>query len=106
CVIRVGLVIVIGTLLGLLKMCLKGIFGCALEIHVDRGVNAIAFVYCTVPSHGCDHLLTNVIYGVSLALSGLPAANRDLFSARSSTLFMSDESVVAHSIECKIPRLT
>jgi len=69
-------------------------------------LNAITFVYRAVPSHGCDHLLANVIHGVSLTLSGLPAADRDLFGPGSSTLFMGDESIVAHPIERKIPRLT
>jgi hypothetical protein len=51
-------------------------------------------------------LLTNVIDRVSLALSGLPAADCDLFGAGSRALFMGDESIVAHPIKCKVSRLT
>src|SRR5262245_6101407 len=98
--------IVLGMLLGLLQVRFERILGCTLEIDVDGRVNAVAFVYRAVPSHRCDHLLTNVIHCVSLALCGLPAADGDLFGAGSCTLFTGDESIVAHPIESKVSCLT
>src|SRR6188472_2604267 len=94
--------IVIGMFLHLLQVCLQRILSHALKVDVDRGVNAIAFVDCAIPTHGCNHLLANIINRVSLALSVLPTADRDLFGARRNALFMGDESIVAHSIKCEV----
>src|SRR6476660_5692686 len=58
--------IVIGMFLDLRQVCLQGILGHALKIDVTRGMNAIAFVDRSIPSHGCNHLLTVVIHGESL----------------------------------------
>ena len=76
-----------------------------MEIDVNRCVNAITFVYRAIPSHGCDHLLADVIDGVSLALSVLPTPDRDLFGAGSCALFTADEPKIAHPVERKVPRL-
>ena len=97
--------IVIATLLDLFEMSPERILGNLLKIDVDGRVNAIAFVYRAVPSHRRNHLLTDVIDCVGLPLRVLPAADHDLFCARSRASFPADESQIAHPIERVITRL-
>src|SRR5438552_2982708 len=97
--------IVTATLFDLFEMSPERILGNLLKIDVDGGVNAIAFVDCAVPAHCCDDLLTDVIDCVGLPLRVLPAADHDLFRARSRASFPADESQIAHPIEREIARL-
>ena len=73
---------VIGMLFDLFEVTSHRILGHFLNVDVDCGVNAVAFVDCTIPSHGCDYLLADVINRVSLSLSVLPASDLDLLCSR------------------------
>src|SRR5436309_12752918 len=91
--------IVVGMMLDLFQMGLERIFRRPLQIDVNSGVYAIAFVDCAVPSHSCDHLLTNIIDCVSLALSVLPASDHDLLRPGSGALIVADKAEIAHTVE-------
>src|ERR1044071_3703368 len=98
--------IVIRMLLDLCQMRFQRILGGALEIDVDRGVNAIPFVDRAIPSNGRNHLLPDVIDSIRLTLSSLTAADCDLLSACTSALFRADKSKVSHPVERETANLT
>src|SRR5207249_10144284 len=87
----VSLMIIIGALLDRFEMSPERILRCLLEIDIDGGMNAKAFVHCAVPSHRCDDLLTDIIDCVGLSLRVLPTAADGLFRARSGASFAADD---------------
>ena len=98
-VIRVSLMIVAGVLFGTIEISTQRIFRHFLQIGVDGGANAKPFVHRPVPSDGRDHLLTNVINRVTLALRILTAADDNIFRLRARAFLAVDESKIAHPAE-------
>src|SRR5438105_15793183 len=96
---------IFGMLFDRCEMIPERILRYLLEIDLDRGVNAKAFVHCAVPPDGGDDLLTDIIDGVGLSLRVLPAPNSDLFRSRSGASFAADKSEVAHPVQRKVAHL-
>ena len=88
------------------EMSPERILGCLLQIDIDRGVNAKAFVHRSVPSHRGDDLLADIIDGIGLSLGVLPAPDGDLFRSGSGASFSADKSEVPHPVERKVAHLT
>ena len=65
-----------------IEMRSQRLLGRFLQIGIDRGVNAEAFVHRAVPSHRLDHLLPDVIDRIGLPLRILPVADDDIFGLR------------------------
>src|SRR5205814_9327299 len=103
-VLGVRLMIVIRALFDSFEISAQGIFGNLLNIDIDCRVSPIAFVYCAIPSSGCDHLLTNVIHCVGLPLCVLPSPYNDFLASCVSELFAADKAHIAHPIEGIIAR--
>ena len=104
-VFGISLMLVIGMLLGSLKIRAKRTLSDGLKIDIDGGVNAKTFIHRAVPADRGDHLLADVIDRVSLPLGVLPAADDNLFPSCTGASFAADEIKIAHPIERVIARL-
>src|SRR6266480_612322 len=91
--------IVIGMLFYLFEMSHERILGRLLQLDIDGGADAKAFVLRPVPTYSSNDLLADVIDRVALALRVLPAADHDLLRSGGGAPFPADQAEVAHPIE-------
>ena len=104
-VFGVRLVIVIGLLLGPLEILTQRFLGDFLQIGIDGGADAEAFIHRAVPADGIDHLLADVIDGVILPLRVLAIADDQLFALRAKPGLIVDQTEVAHPAESIVARV-
>ena len=92
--------VVTGMFFRLVEMGAQRFLGHLLQIGVDRGVNAEAFVHRAVPADRRDHLLPDVIDRVGLPLRALPVADHDSLPPAPLAHFSRvDETEIAHPVE-------
>src|SRR6202022_5026977 len=96
-VFGVSLMIVTWMLLGFIEIPAKRFFRDFLQFAVDRRVNAKAFVHGAVPSNRVDHLLSDIINRVVLALRVLTISNHEFLRLRGGVFGTVDETEIVHA---------